>query len=332
MRKILPLMILFLILASCAPAKAALPQSTATTPPLEKISLPVGYIPNVQFAPLYVAIDKGYFRAEGLDVSLDYRMEIDAVALVGASQIPFAIASGEQILLGRAQQLPVVYVMAWYQDYPVGIAAKTSQGIHTPQDLKGKKVGIPALSGASYIGLRALLSAGGLTEKDITLDTVGFNQVETLATDREQAVVIYVTNEPVELKAEGYSVDVVRVADYLKLVSNGLITNEATLRDHPDLVKRMVRAMLKGIQATIDNPDEAYQISEKYVDNLANLSQADSAVQKSVLAESIKFWKTSRPGYSDPQAWDNMQKVLLDMGLLTKPLDLSKGFSNAYLP
>ena len=222
--------------------------------------------------------------------------------------------------------------MSWYQDYPVGIAAKTAQGIHTPQDLRGKKVGIPALSGASYIGLRALLSAGGLTEKDITLDTVGFNQVETLATDREQAVVIYVTNEPVELKAEGYSVDVVRVADYLKLVSNGLITNEATFRDHPDLVKRMVRAMLKGIQATVDNPDEAYTISEKYVDNLANLAPADAAVQKSVLAESIKFWTTSHPGYSDPQAWDNMQKVLLDMGLLTKPLDLSKGFSNAYLP
>jgi NitT/TauT family transport system substrate-binding protein len=329
MRRILPLMILFIMLASCAPAKTASPLPSATPPALEKISLPVGYIPNIQFAPLYEAIDKGYFRDEGLDVSLDYRMEIDAVALVGANQIPFAIASGEQILLGRAQQLPVVYVMAWYQDYPVGIASKTSQGIHTPQDLKGKKIGIPALSGASYIGLRALLSAGGLTEKDITLDTVGFNQVETLATDREQAVVIYVTNEPVELKAEGYSVDVVRVADYLKLVSNGLITNEATLRDHPDLVKRMVRAMLKGIQATVDNPDEAYTISEKYVDNLA---QADTTVQKNVLAESIKFWKTSRPGYSDPQAWDNMQKVLLDMGLLTKPLDLSKGFSNAYIP
>jgi NitT/TauT family transport system substrate-binding protein len=329
MRRILPVMILFLILASCAPAKAVSSVPSATPPPLEKISLPVGYIPNVQFAPLYVAIDKGYFRAEGLDVSLDYRMEIDAVALVGANQIPFAIASGEQILLGRAQQLPVVYVMSWYQDYPVGIASKTSQNIHTPQDLKGKKIGVPMLSGASYIGLRALLSAGGLSEKDITLDSVGFNQVETLATDREQAVVIYVTNEPVELKAKGYAIDVLRVADYLKLVSNGLITNEATLRDHPDLVKRMVRATLHGIQDTINNPDEAYLISEKYVDVLA---QADTTVQKNILAESIQFWKTSRPGYSDPQAWANMQKVLLDMGLLSSPLDLSKGFSNAYLP
>ena len=99
-------MILFIMLASCAPGKAALPQSTATPPALEKISLPVGYIPNIQFAPLYVAIDKGYFRDEGLDVSLDYRMEIDAVALVGANQIPFAIASGEQILLGHASSCP----------------------------------------------------------------------------------------------------------------------------------------------------------------------------------------------------------------------------------
>jgi NitT/TauT family transport system substrate-binding protein len=51
-----------------------------------------------------------------------------------------------------------------------------------------------------------------------------------------------------------------------------------------------------------------------------------------VLAESIKLWKADRPGYSDPQAWENMQKVLLDIGLLAKPLDLDKSYSNAYIP
>jgi NitT/TauT family transport system substrate-binding protein len=317
-----------LLLAACAPAAAPAPTSTPT-PALVDISLPVGYIPNIQFAPLYVALEKGYYRQAGLNVTLDYSFETDSLALVGANHLQFAVVSGEQVLLARGQGLPVVYVMAWYQEYPVGIAAKTSQGIRSPKDLAGKRIGIPVLSGASYIGLRALLNAGGLQEKDVTLDTIGFNQVESLATDQEQAVVIYVPNEPVVLKSKGYDVDVVRVADYLKLVSNGLITNEATMAQNPNLVKRMVQATLHGIQDTIANPSEAYEISKKYVEGLA---QQDTEVQMEVLTTSIGLWQTDRSGYSDPKAWENMQSVLLDMGLLTKPLDLQKAFSNAYLP
>ena len=127
----------------------------------------------------------------------------------------------------------------------------------------------------------------------------------------------------------GYPVDVIRVADYLQLVSNGLMTNEQTARDNPELVRAMLRATLKGIQYTIDNPAEAYEISKKYVENLA---QADEKIQKQVLATSIELWKTSTPGFSEPKAWDNMQSVLLEMGLITQKLDLTAAFNNSFLP
>jgi NitT/TauT family transport system substrate-binding protein len=334
----IPAVFLLLLLAACAPANvpAVGPTDTPSQPrggtqtpaALTPVRLPVGYIPNVQFAPLYVAIDKGYFKQNGIDLTIDYSTEIDAVSLVGAGQLQFAIASGDQVLPARAQGLPVVYVAAWYQEYPVGIASKTSQGILKPSDLKGKKIGIPILSGASYIGLRALLSAGGLTEKDVTLDTVGFSQVESLATDREQAIVVYVPNEPTILRSQGYSINVMRVADTLKLVSNGLITNETTLTKNPDLVRRMVAAMLHGQQDTLSNPDEAYQICTQYVPNLSPTDQA----QKEVLTATIPLWQTSHLGYSDPQAWDNMQNVLLGMGLLSKSLDLTQAFTNTFVP
>jgi NitT/TauT family transport system substrate-binding protein len=323
-----------LILAACQAAPITQATPTGANPAsagedLIKVRLPVGYIPNVQFAPLYVAMEKGYYRQAGIELEIDYSFETDAVTLVGANDLQFAVASGEQVLLGQAQDLPVVYVMSWFQDYPVGVAARQAEAIRTPQDLAGKRIGVPVLSGASYIGLRALLDAGGLQESDVTLDVIGFNQVEALASGQEQAVVVYVANEPLQLEAQGFPVDVVRVADYLKLVSNGLITNEATLEANPDLVRRMVQATLQGIADTVANPEEAYQVCLKYVENLA---QADTAVQKQVLSTSIDFWKTDRPGYTDPQAWENMQQVLLDMGLLTEPVDLSQAYSNDYLP
>ncbi len=325
-RSLTMLLLCTILLAACAPAAVANPTPTAGA--LVKVRLPVGYIPNVQFAPLYVAIDKGYYRQEGIDLTLDYSMEIDAVSLVGANNLQFAIASGDQVLPARQQGLPIVYVMAWYQQYPVGVASKTSENILKPQDLKGKRIGIPVLSGASYIGFEALLKAGGLTDQDVTLDTIGFTQVEALAAGREQAVVVYVPNEPTQLEAQGYQVNVLRVADYEQLVSNGLITNQATLDQNPDLVRRMVRATLHGLSDTLANPDEAYQISTRYVENLA---QADQKVQKQVLATSIELWKSDQLGYTNPQAWQNMQTVMRSIGLLTQDQDLSKAYTNEFL-
>lgn len=291
--------------------------------------LTLGYIPNIQFAPIYVAVEKGYFLDAGFDVSIEYGNEADAVALIGAGEQLFAIASGEQILLARAQGLPVTYVAAWYQQYPVGVVSLKDAGVLVPENLAGKSIGIPGLYGASYIGLRALLSAADLTEEDVELLSIGYNQVESLATGQVNSAVIYLANEPVVLRSEGYDVDVIQASDYLRLVANGLVTNETMLNEHPEQVQAFISALLKGIADTLADPDEAYEISKSYVENLAD---ADRNLQFEILTQSMKLWETENLGYSEPAGWVNMQTVLLDMGLLTESQDLDKAFTNDLLP
>ncbi len=314
--------IFLLLLTACQAAPVA-------TGPLQHIRLPMGYIPDVQFAPFYVAVKRGYFAQAGFDIEFDYNFETDGVALVGAGESPFAIVSGEQVLLARGQGLPVVYVAAWYQDYPVAIVSKAASGIQIPTDLVGARIGLPGLFGADYIALRALMRDFSISEGDVTLDSIGYNQVQALAADQEEAVVGYVNNEPVQLKAQGYDVNVIRVADYVSLAANGILTNENMVKDHPEQVRAFVGAFLHGLADTIADPDAAYEISKGYVETLAG---ADEAVQKQVLALSIDSWKADQLGHSDPQAWQNMQNILIDMGLLSKPLDLAAAYSNDFLP
>ena len=267
--------------------------STNAAGTLRKIKLPMGYIQNIQYAPFYVAVEKGYFAKERIEIEFDYSFETDGVALVGANKLPFAVASGEQVLLARAQGLPVVYTFAWYQQYPVSVISTPEMNVKEPADLRGKKIGLPGLFGASYIGLEALLFSAGLTPSDVTLEPIGFNQVEAFSTGQQNIVVGYTGNEPVQLQAQGIKLTELRVADYVQLTANGIISSEKTIKDEPDLVRALARAFAHGIADTIANPDEAYQISTKFVDNLAGM---DKNVQMQILTTSIEFWKAEKIG------------------------------------
>ncbi len=316
---------LALALTACA-GSTPQPTEAALTP----VELSLGYIPDVQFAPYYVGIAKGFFAERGIELSIRHRQETDAAKLLATDELHFAVISGEQVLLGRQQGLPLVYVFEWYERFPVAIAAKQSSGIQRIEDLRGRSVGVPVREGASYIGLEALLAAGGLTDADIDLRTTGYAQVETLLTDQVEAVVVYAANEPVQLEALGEAVNVIYVADYADLVSNGLVTNEKTIAEKPDLVRAMVAALAEALGYTIDHPDEAFEISKQFVEGLSDPQVAATARQ--VLARSIDLWRADRLGETRLESWEAMQEVLLNMGLLSEPLDLSKAFTNEFLP
>lgn len=324
-RVVLAVLVSAIILAGCAPATGpASPQA------LTKIRLPMGYIANVQYAPFYIAVDKGYFKAEGIDIEFDYRFETDGMKLVGAGELPFAVVSGEQVPLARAQGLPVVYVMQWWQKFAVGIASLADKNIKSVNDLIGKSVGLPGFFGASYIGWRGLLYKAGINESDIKTQDIGFTQVAALQQGKVDAAVIYVNNEPVQLRAAGLDVNVIAVSDSLELVANGLITNEQTIKDKPELVRGMVRALLHGLNDAIADPELAFNTSKKFVEGLGS-DPAKDEIQKQVLAESIKLWQGDAPGRSSAAAWDTTQDVLLSMGLIKAKIDPAQLFTNRFV-
>ncbi len=335
MPRILFFLLSFLVLTACktdlksgglsAGAGSGDSQQNSTKAELLSIRLPMGYIPDPQYAPFYVADQRGYFADEGLAVEFDYSSETDGIALVGAGELPFAIVSGEQVILARAQGVPVVYIMEWFQRYPIAIISKTEAGITGPADLAGREVGLPGFFGASYVGYAGLLAANGLTQEDVNASEIGFSQVEALLTDQVEAVVGYANNEPVQLAAQGVDVNVIYVADSADLVANGLITNETLLEENPELAQRLVRAILRGLTDTLADPVAAFEISKNYVEGLDE-SRLD------VLKASLDLWRADVLGYSDLASWQRTQAALLAIGFLDKELDdLESVFSNEFV-
>ncbi len=303
---------------------ACAPHATKMT----HVRLPMGYVANVQFAPWYVAVERGYFAEEGIEVEFDYGWETDGIRLVGAGELPFALAGGDQVLLARAQGLPVLTVASWYGRFPVGVVALADSGIRQPTDLVGRKVGIPEMFGASYIGWRALAAASGLKDDDVQLEVIGYTQVANLVEGRVDAAVVYASNEPVQLEQQGYQVTFISVADYAPLVSNGVVANEKTLQEKPELVRGFLRAFLHGLTDAAHDPDAAFEICRRYVEGL----EKNEATQKAVLRASIPYWQTDPPGWSDPRAWQVTERTMREAGLLSSPVEVNGAFTNDYLP
>ena len=371
-RLLLLALTLTLILALGAPGGFAPAPATAQEA-LPDLTLFLGFIPNIQFAPVYMALAKGYFAEAGVNVVLEYGDENLGVERLALDDLHFALISGEQVILARAGGRPLVYVFEWYQHDPVGVIAPVSTGITSVADLVGRTVGVPGRFGASYIGLRALLAANGLTEDDLNLQEIGFNAPAMLCANRVDAAVVYLPNEPVQVREQCTDVNVIEIAPQVDLLANGLVTNEQTITAQPELVRGMVRAFARGLADVIADPDEAMRVSRAYVETLpaggsrvdvsiaadaavmalnaaaanGGLSAEDAAalaasldapldhdevIQMQVLLNSIALWRADRLGVTDPASWEATMNTLIDMGLLSGPVDLSAAYTNDFVP
>lgn len=291
------------------------------TPEPVPIAIGLPYKPDVQFAPLYVAEKRGFFAAQHLAPTFEYGDESNFLRLVASRKLVASIASGEQVMLARAEGIPVTYVATWYARYP-GAVFSLDPEIREPEDLVGRKVGLPALQGTSYSGWQALLAQRGIDARTIPTEIIGYRQLDAVLQGQVDAAVGYATNEPVQLRVMGHEPTVIEIANTMNLVSNGLVVAQSLIDESPDVVQALVNSFLDGLRATIADPEAAFAIVGQVVPEVND--PAAQEAQRQVLAESLRFWQAERLGAIDEAQWRESLAFLQSLGVIRQAVPVAE--------
>jgi putative hydroxymethylpyrimidine transport system substrate-binding protein len=211
----------------------------ATAQDRQKVSIALDWYPNANHAGLYLAQERGYFTEAGLEVEL-YTPSDPTVVLqtVGAGRDDFGISYQTDVLLARAEEVPVVSVAALVQHPLMGVMALESSGIERPAGLAGKTVGYPGIPSQEAF-LTTMLASDGVSIDEISLINVDFNLVPAVISGQVDAVMgAYWTHETILAEQEGYPVTMLRVEewgvpDYYELV---LVASEDKVASDPDQI------------------------------------------------------------------------------------------------
>ena len=314
----------------------------------DSLTLGLTFIPNVQFAPMYVAEHEGYFEDAGLDVTIRHHGSQES--LLGALQSgeeDIVFAGGDEMLQGRATGIEVVNWATMYQQYPVTLIVPESSDIEDPKDLLGKTVGLPGPYGENYFALLAMFKANGLTEDDVTVQYVGYTQAAALSAGEVDAIIGYSNSDLVNI-AGAYGADLEEqaasdsatgseaTADWpvrsiemidggLPLVGVGLGSLDASLEANEDAYVRLLGALDKAVQFCKENPEEALDITTEYVPDLSEPEKR--AIASVTLDQTLKLYTGgSSFGEQDAQRWEEMASFMWDNGLLEEQVPTDEAF------
>lgn len=299
---------------------------------LDKVTLRLDWIFGSEFSPIFVARDKGFFKDEGIDVNvLAGEGSTVTVKLVGNGDAEFGEAAADQTLMAYAKGLPVVSTAVVLQKTPVAIIFPTASGIKKLADLYGKTLGVTMTSVAEkqwrYVEKYNKLDPSKIHEVSIS---TGIAQL--IEAKRVDAALAFFFNDGLKVVSDGTPMSWILMADVgLPIYSDALIVNENTIKKNPDLVRRFTYAFVKGWTYSFAHQEEALDIFLK--DN----PTVDAKYSRLKFPEVMKLTQTPDTekngiGHSTKEKWEAMQKALLAMGIMDHAVDVSKVFTNQYLP
>ncbi len=322
-----------LALAACGPRAEP---STCATPSgaagcgqsPTALTVGLGYIPSVQFAPFYLAQQRGFYREANVEVTFENKIDPDLVTLVGQGAIDVGVADGTSVIPAVSQKIPIKYIATIYGTYPSIVFAKASAGITTAADLAGKKIGIPGKYGSSWFMLQALLGSAGLTPDDVEIvEYPDFGQGVAVQAGAVDAATGFANNEPVQLELSGEQAVVLHVDRIVPLPGPGLITSSG---EHDPAVDRFIDATIGAMEAIAADPKIGGDGAIAAVPELA----ADRDAQAAILDATIATWRDptgAKPfGTIDESAWRATIDYLTTLGLVPDPIDTVDAIDPSY--
>ncbi len=336
LRPIVALLAIGLLLSACgggptpssaspsADASGSASPSTAAGPSAEPVKLAVGlgYIPSVQFAPFYLADQAGYYAAAGLEVEFQNNSDPNLVVLVAQGAVDVGISDGTSVIPAVSRGIPIKYVATIYGKFPSIVFSKTSSGIATASDLRGKTLGIPRKDGSSWVMLQALLKSAGLTPADLTIiEYPDYGQSTAVAAGAVQAATGFINNEPIQLQLTGEEVTVLGIDDITPLPGPGLIAGVSTLESKRDAIAKFVDATLRAMREISQTPEIGLEAAIKAVPDLDKAREAQSAI----LSATIDAWsgtvqQADGLGALDTAGWTASIAYMTELGLVPKPV------------
>ena len=306
------------------------PAASESEPALRKVTLALGFRPDVQFAPFYVAQQEGFYADAGLEVEIEHHQAPDVQRLVADGQAEFGVADATDVMIARTAGIPIRYVSTLYQSFPVALIGDAADVPSEPSGLAGTTIGTPGRFGSSWHALLALLDAGGLTEDDVTIrEYPTFNQVDGLANGDVELVTGFRNNEPLRLEARGMDVGLLTVDEVAPLPGPGMIVGDELLEAEPELVRAFARATAAAQAAVVADPDLGFAAAEAAVPTIAE----EPDVARSVLEATVELWAGDgfADGAIDLELWESGYETMERLGFIDGSVSLDEMIAPAVL-
>jgi NitT/TauT family transport system substrate-binding protein len=322
------------VLAFVAQSANAQPFAPAATAPTDKQRVTVRFTWKLTtyYAPLFVALDRGYYSAEGLDVDLKEGSGAEnVVRVIATGTDPIAYGPATVAAEAVSRGLPVIVVAVYLPKVPMGLISFPNVPLKTPKDLEGKRLGVSIGETFSNM-LVAFARLNNIDLSKVTTVQLTPSAVITLFMARKIDVMSLYLNDQVPLleKQTGIKFNVLNVADFgLGLLGQGFIVNADFAKSHPDALRGLLRATAKGYADTFKDPAAAVDIMRKHM--AVKPDPAVMAAQLKATLEATAVPVDKPLGWQDQALWQANLTVLKETGRIEHIRDLSSYFTNAYL-
>jgi ABC-type nitrate/sulfonate/bicarbonate transport system substrate-binding protein len=294
------------------------------------VTVSLDWVPNTNHTGLYVALAKGYYAEEGLDVQIVSPADpAAALRAVAAGQTHFGVSFQEEVTVSRANGIPVVSIAAILQHNTSAFAALQDAGIAGPKDWEGKRYGSYGLPLEPPV-IEGLMECAGADFSQVEFVDVGFDAYPALVNHQVDFIWIFQGWDGIQAELQGVALSVVPllgscIPDYYTPV---LIAGETTLAEQPELVRHFMAAAARGYEYAIAHPAEAADILLQYApESDAELVRRSQAWLSPRYQADAAQW-----GVQKGTVWADFAAWMDERGLLPASIDPEKAYTNAFLP